>query len=128
MYVRDHRPRRKDADHASPSRRTAVFRLASAMLLAAVSVTVWLAETNAADTRPYLSFFLAVLPICVASSVVGGWRWGAVATGVMSLIGLYFILPPRHSFAFATQADILFFAAMLGGTAYAAYIVGKAKQ
>ena len=94
-------------------------------LLTAMSLIAWI-KTGAPDlTRSNLNFFLAVVPITVSASLLAGKRAGLATAMLTNILGLYFILPPQRSFAFASEAQVFFFTAVLVATVYAALLFGR---
>jgi hypothetical protein len=64
-------------------------------------------------TAPFLSFF----PAIALSALLGGWRPGLFSAAILALLGWYFIIPPKYSFAVATLQDgvLLFFYCFASG-------------
>jgi AraC-like DNA-binding protein/PAS domain-containing protein len=64
-------------------------------------------------TAPFLSFF----PAIALSALLGGWRPGLFSAVILALLGWYFVIPPKYSFALTTLQDgvLLFFYCFASG-------------
>ena len=118
-------PKRRHTDHFDLSIDAETLRFVGAPLLGAISLITWILAGVLGPTRPFLAFALAVVPLSVATGRALGWRLGLVATSASALAGLYLILPPRFSIAFLDDGESAFFAAVLIGTAFAAFVLGR---
>ncbi len=77
------------------ARRTGVRAWVLAGLFFAVAFAVRLALTRSLDPVPFITYY----PVVVAATLVGGWRQGALATGLSALAGWLFLVEPRFSLA-----------------------------
>ena len=95
------------------------------LLLTSASLIAWINPGSPDYASPYLNFFLAVVPITVSVSLRVGKRAGLLTAILTNILGLYFILPPQNSFAFASQADFFFFTAVVVAAGYASVLFGR---
>jgi K+-sensing histidine kinase KdpD len=125
MYVRDKRPLVPESGRYGRLLTGKSPRLIAVLLLTAMSMIAWIKAGSPDLARPNLNFFLAVLPITVSASLLAGKRAGLATAVLTNILGVYLILPPQRSFAFASEAQVFFFTAVLVATVYAALLFGR---
>ncbi len=120
----DTAPRQPDTDPLDAVVGAAALRCLGGVAWSVFSIVVWLWAGSLGAGTPFTGFVIAVVPLSIGCGIAFGWRAGILATALASAAGLYFILPPRFSFAMLDDAEFLFFSAIVTGTAFASYILG----
>jgi hypothetical protein len=81
------------------------LRYALCFLLVLVSIAEWSWAVSVDVAKPFLSLFLAVLPLTAGCAALFGRSGGMISALATGLIGWYVILPPRLSFELADYAE-----------------------
>ena len=91
------------------TRRTGASSWVLAVGLVVAAVLVRLALARWLDPVPFITFY----PAIAASTLLCGWRQGALASALSAIASWYFFVEPKNSFAIGSSAAILWIAGFL---------------